>query len=456
MSSDSLVRRVAWVGAAGAAIGGVLAAAVAGLLAAQLVADHAEQILREDAIELASEILEELDYDDDDDDDDDDDFRVPPGLDPISALALAADHELEDVRQPSPSVAIFASDGERLIGDPNLPLLEPGSCEAIKLTPPRRACAVELDDRTLVLGVSLLEERERLLLMLLALLAGGVIGATLGGWASWRATRWALAPLIDLRDRVRRIDADAPTAEPLAPASEHGEIEELRLAIVALVERLAASLRHAQQFASQAAHELRTPLAVLAGELELLAESSEVDRPTIERLQQRVRELISLVQRLLLLAGSSKLAPEHAEAVDLADVIDAVRDALPTEQVERLHSFSEDDVIVRGDPELLRAMLANAIDNALKFSTDTVEVRATVHDSEAWLEVIDRGPGVSADDRERVFAPFFRSPTVRAEGTPGHGIGLALIRHVASVHAGTCEFIDVDHGARLRIRLPRW
>src|SRR5690606_8633760 len=122
-------------------------------------------------------------------------------------------------------------------------------------------------------------------------LIGGLIGAMLGGLASWRTARWALAPLIDLRDRVRQIDPDAPSAEPLAPGSEHAEIEELRRAIASLVERLAVSLRHAQQFASQAAHELRTPLAVLAGELELLAETSETDRPTLERLHRRVGEL---------------------------------------------------------------------------------------------------------------------------------------------------------------------
>jgi signal transduction histidine kinase len=307
-----------------------------------------------------------------------------------------------------------------------------------------------------VLGISALDVRERLTLIALALLAGGLSGAALGGLASWRSASWALAPLTNLRDRVRQIDADAPSADRLVPSSAHVEIEDLRIAIASLVERLAVSLGHAQQFASQAAHELRTPLAVLAGELELLAETPGVDRPTIERLHGRVRELVSLVQRLLMLAGSGKLAAEHAEAIDLADIIDAVRTSLPNELAGRLRGSSDDDVIVRGDAELIRAMLANAVDNALKFSTDVVDVRASVHETEAWLEVIDLGQGVFADDRERVFAPFFRTAHARAEGTSGHGIGLALIRHVASVHGGRCEFVEVDRGARLRIRLPRW
>lgn len=449
MSRESLVRRVAWVGAAAAALGGMLAAGVAGLLAAKLVGRHAERTLHADAIDLASEIEEEVDDDDDGDEDRD--------LDATQILAAATAHELEDVDHPGASAAVFSATGERRVGDETLPRLAPGTCEAIDVfVRPRRVCAVALADETLVLGVSARDERERLILIALALLAGGLVGAALGGLASWRSASWALAPLTNLRDRVQQIDADAPSADPLTPSSDHVEIEDLRIAIASLVERLAVTLGHAQQFASQAAHELRTPLAVLAGELELLAETPGVDRPPIDRLHRRVGELITLVQRLLMLASRGKLAAEHALAIDLADVIDAVREGLPTELTERVIASSDDDVVVRGDAELIRAMLANAVDNALKFSTDRVEVRASTHESEAWVEVIDRGPGVSAEDRERVFAPFFRSGVARADGTPGHGIGLALIRHVASVHGGHCEFVEVARGARLRIRLPRW
>lgn len=451
----SLVRRVAWVGAAAAALGGMLAAGVAGVLAAKLVGDHAERILHGDAIELASETIEE--FEDERDDDPDDADEVDPGRGDTQMLAAALIHELEDVDHPGASAAMFSAAGDWRMGDESLPRLEVDTCQAIDVfTRPRRVCAVALEDGTLVLGVSAWDERERLILIALALLAGGLVGAGLGGLASWRSASWALAPLTNLRDQVRQIDADAPTADPLAPSSDHDEIEDLRVAIASLVERLAITLGHAQQFASQAAHELRTPLAVLAGELELLAENPGIDRPPIDRLHHRVRELISLVQRLLMLAGRGKIAAEHAVAIDLADVIDAVREGLPSELAERVRSSSEDDVTVRGDTELIRAMLANAVDNALKFSTDAVEVRASIQESEAWVEVIDSGPGVSLEDRERVFAPFFRSAGARAEGTPGHGIGLALIRHVASVHGGRCEFVEVTRGAWLRIRLPRW
>ena len=448
MSGESLARRVAWVAAAAAALGGMLAAGVAGLLAAELVGRHADRVLRADALELASEVQEELVGEDDEDD-----ICEPEG--PLPLPAALAD-ELQEVDRPGASAEILSPTGQLRAGDADLPRLEPGACVLIdSLGSPRRVCAVKLGDDTLVLGISADDERERLTLIGWALLAGALTGAVLGGLASLYTARWALAPLTALRERVKQIDADAPSTTALTP-SDQVEIEELRVAIVSLVERLAISLTHAQSFASQAAHELRTPLAVLAGELELLAETPGVDRPAIEQQLARVRELVGLVQRLLMLASSSKLAAEHAEAVDLADVIDAVRSNLPPDQAARVRDSSDEDLLVRGDAELIRAMLANAVDNALKFSTATVEVRASAHGREAWLEIIDRGPGVSAEERERVFAPFVRGSDARATATPGHGIGLALIRHVAHVHSGRCEFVEVEAGAHLRIQLPRW
>jgi signal transduction histidine kinase len=444
MSRESLIRRVTWVGAAAAALGGMLAAGVAGLLAAGLVSRHDDGVLRRDAIELAAEIREDLEGDEDD----------PPPDKPRLDAELA--DELPEVDRPGASAVIRSPSGQLRAGDDSLPRLEPDACERIDVRgAPRLVCAVELGDDILVLGIDAVDNRQRLELIGWALVAGALIGAVLGGLASLWSARWALAPLTALRDRVKQIDADAPSTTGLTP-SDQLEVEELRVAIVGLVERLAVSLSHAQSFASQAAHELRTPLSVLAGELELLAETPGVDRPAVERLLRRVRELIALVQRLLMLAGTGKLAAEHAEAVDLADVIDAVRGDLPSELAARVHGSSDDDLLVRGDAELLRAMLSNAVNNALKFSRDEVEVRASARGSEVWLEIIDRGPGVSAEDRERVFIAFVRGVHARADGTPGHGIGLALIRHVASVHGGRCEFVDVDAGAHLRIRLPRW
>ncbi|HWB81486.1 MAG TPA: ATP-binding protein, partial [Nannocystaceae bacterium] len=141
------------------------------------------------------------------------------------------------------------------------------------------------------------------------------------------------------------------------------------------------------------------------------------------------------------------------EAVELVDVVDAVRAALPEAERERVHAEIDGEPIVRGDPELLRAMIHNAIDNALKFSRERVDVR--IHgDERVVIDVIDRGPGIPASERDAVFAAFYRRADTR--GTPGHGIGLALIAHVAAAHDGHAELVDAKLGAHLQITLPRW
>jgi signal transduction histidine kinase len=122
----------------------------------------------------------------------------------------------------------------------------------------------------------------------------------------------------------------------------------------------------------------------------------------------------------------------------------------------RIAAQSEDELLVRGDAALLASMLENALGNALKFTDDTIDLRITSHGAQAWIEVIDRGPGVPSDERRLVFALFYRTVSARAQGAVGHGLGLALIARVAQAHGGQAEFIEAPRGAHLRVQIPRW
>lgn len=434
---QSLVDRVAQVGAIAAAVGGVLAASVAGVLDAELVGVDSEHEVMLFAEALALEVDQQLVG------------SAALGRDPDLDGLLA--HELAEIPHVGRSAAIFHS-GAAPVGDTSLPRLAAGECMVLDpFDAVRRVCAAPLDDGVLVLGYSAEDERKRLGTLAWSLLVGGVIGAVLGGLASRRAAGWALAPLTRLGDEVRAIDSSAPHFEA-TPGDPH-EVEQLARALANLVERLAATLAHAQNFAAQAAHELRTPLTALAGELELLAERSDADnRPAIEAVRRRVDELARLIQRLLVLADSSTI--ERGEAVDLADLVDLVLDALPSETRARVHARVGEDMLVRGDAELLRAMLVNAVDNAHKFSAGPIELDVSERDGQLCIEVRDQGPGLAPDERERVFLPFVRA--ARTAKVAGHGLGLALIRHVATVHGGSAAFADAARGARLVIQLPRW
>jgi signal transduction histidine kinase len=443
----SLVRRIALASAGAAALGGALAAIVGGVIAGGLVGAHEDGMVRVAAVELAEEVEEEIRGEGDDDDDDDDEPRTP---------AAALVHELEDVKLPGARARLVDRAGVA-VGTIDLQPPAAGECAVGSLAgAPRRACSVATDKGVLTLEVSAAAARERNGLVAFAVLVGALAGAVVGGVLSSLVGRSVAAPLVDLRARVSSIRTSEPDPTALAGRSASLETEDLRLAIAELVGRLAEALSHAQAFASQAAHELRTPLSTIAAELELLAERS--DRPdALERPRRHVLELVALVQRLLVLArpGEGELARDGT-AVDLGDVVAAVSDGLTASDAARVHAVVDDDVLVRGDADLLRVLLSNAVDNALKFARGIVDVRVHSDRDDAVVDVIDDGPGIAPADRARVFTPFFRSAAARASGTSGHGIGLALVVHVARAHGGDVELVDVARGAHLRVRLPRW
>lgn len=446
----SLMRRMGLLSTAAAAFGGMLAAGVAGVIAARLVTRLDDDRVIASAIELADEVAEELE-DDGDDDDDDDDIVFDPGGHPTLSSVLA--HELRDVKFPGASAAIV-QDGVVVVGNDALPVLAPRTC--MLAADAHRVCTVPLDrDRLVVLSVDLQDEHERWSLVAWALATGALVGAVLGGCASLWSARWAMAPLTELCERVDRVDAEQPRVELLEPGFRLAEIEALRHAVTLLVERLGHALVHAQTFASTAAHELRTPLTVLLGELDLQREHGGGDPAALERLRSRIEALHALVERLLVLARPGRLEIEKAETIDLADVVWAVREALPATSQRRIEIVAEDDVVVRGDASLLLVMIGNAVNNGLKYSHAYVEVRVGMEGDEAVIDVVDHGPGIPPGERDNVFLPFYRLRP-HANQTPGHGLGLSLIAHAAAFHGGRVRFVDVREGAHLQIRLPRW
>jgi len=452
-----LVQRVAWISALAVAIGSAAAAVLSAVVADGLVENHENDTVHALAVELASEVTEEMQGGPDGIDDDDDDIELDAQGRPVLSSVLV--HELRDVKRPLASAAIIDAD-ETIAGDRTLPYVGAGECT---LQPGRehtlRVCGALLEDGSLVLlGVGADAERQRRMLVGWALLAGVVMSACVGGALSYRSAVWALQPVTDLQRRVCEVDADAPSAAGLEPPAHHEEVEALRLAVARLVCRLGESLTAAQAFSAHAAHELRTPLAVLCGELELLLENAapgSQDYAALSRSHRIARSLVDLTQRLLVLAGSKRPMREQGEPIDLTDVVEAVRLELAPADARRVRIRVEDDSVVQGDFDLLRSMVHNAIENALKFSADEVDVQV-LRGEAIVLSVVDRGPGIAPEEREQVFAPFHRGGPDLAALTTGHGIGLALISHVAQAHGGAARFVDADEGAHLEIRLPPW
>jgi two-component system sensor histidine kinase TctE len=279
----------------------------------------------------------------------------------------------------------------------------------------------------------------------------------------WAGIRAGLAPLARMRALVE--DRGPNDLAPLRLEAAPREVHALAKAINTLLAAVHESVSGQRRFISDAAHQLRTPLAGLKSQTELAL--NETDDPALGARLQRVHESATrsahLVNQLLTLARAE---PESASAqgrsrVDLARMASEVT----AEWVPRARQAGIDlgidetlrddgSAVVTGNPLLLREAIANLIDNALRYagrgSTVTVRARTLGHD--VLLEVEDNGPGIPPADRARVFERFARA-TLQGDGC---GLGLAIVKEIAERHAGHVALEGaVPRGLRVLVTLPR-
>ena len=434
-SSRSLIGRVAFGAAISAAIAALLAASVTSVLAAYLTRRAHDRRLLDAGLVLAGELEEGLHGE----------FSVP---------IIVADEQRETLHTGLAFGVFDALPAPRLrAGDPRVPALLTATCSNAERL---RACAVPARASLWVVSADVPEDLTPLLALssaLAALLAG------LGAWlASRPIARWLMGPLSDLRREVGAIDFASTRSLSLGPAAGIVELDALRNAIAELLARVVSALRQAERFAADAAHELRTPLTTIRGELELLSEDSSIRadvHASLARAGRRTLELQMLLERLLVLALPDESGWSASELVSMQELAEDMIALTPAAERARI-TLAEPvgDVLVRGDTTLLNLLFSNSLGNALKFGR-RVSVRAFADPPDVVLRVDDDGPGVPVEKRELVFEPFVR---LRAAGEPpvvGHGLGLALIAHVARRHGGIARFVADAPGAHLEIRLPR-
>ncbi len=224
-------------------------------------------------------------------------------------------------------------------------------------------------------------------------------------------------------------------------------------------------VRMREDFVSSVSHELRTPLAQIRmfSETLLLGRTrSEAERRrSLEIIEQEARRLSHLVENVLRISrsahGTSRIAPEQVVLTEeVAAGVESFRPFATQRRVE-LRSELQPDVLGVVDRGALRQMLLNLLDNALKYAPAgrEVVVRLALADDRARIQVDDQGPGIPAEDREKVFAPFYRSRSVGAPEVPGSGIGLAVVRDIALLHGGRAwAEAAPGGGARICVELP--
>lgn len=267
-----------------------------------------------------------------------------------------------------------------------------------------------------------------------------------------------LRPVEDMRAQISARSAN--DLQAIAVESTPRELVPLVTAINRLFDRLAQAAATQQRFVSNAAHQLRTPLAGLQTQLELLANDKQLaaDKEKIEHLLTATGRLTHLINQLLMLAKAdpSGTLDIEMDRVDLKLLSEQTAESFVDPALARDIDlgFELDAVAVPGNSRLLREMLANLVDNALRYTPHggTVTVRCGQRDNAAFLEVEDNGPGIPVDERERIFDRFYRLSGTTDEGC---GLGLAIVKEIADLHGATLSVAAAQpQGALFRIVWP--
>jgi signal transduction histidine kinase len=289
-------------------------------------------------------------------------------------------------------------------------------------------------------------------------LSAWVLAAVAGRWFCAKAIR----PVKEMATQTRRMMQDGFGGRLALPVSKD-ELADLAQAFNSLLDRLSEAFQRQRRFTGDAAHQLRTPISVLLGQIEVALRrprSSDEYQQTLEKLKTETQDLGQLVASLLFLAradGDSQ--PPDLEKVCLTDWLDNYSDRwknnvrnsdLRFELGQNLHATIS--------PQLLSQLLDNLIDNALKYSGPgtPVVVSARQVDAQVVVTVADEGIGIPNDDYNLIFQPFYRSQQARQTGEAGTGLGLAIAHRIADfMHATLSVRPNVPRGSCFVLKLER-
>ena len=371
-------------------------------------------------------------------------------------------------RRPSPislGTAVFAPDERRIAGNLITSMPKPG-WQKIKfvdpvegLDPARAKVTVLPDGYRIVVAADLesLEAIDRTILVMFslafaALMVFGIVGA------------FALAAY--LRRRLHGIEATALaiTAGDLSQRAIVGEtddeFERVAISLNAMLDRIVSLIANLRQVTGDLAHDLRTPLTRLRNQLETMRQpGSEGDRAgSLDLAVEQADDVLALFNAILRISELEEGGLHRAFAqVDLSRLVADIGDShlpIAEDRSHQLRLAIEDNVTVRGDRELIAQSIINLLENALRHTPagSTVELGVRRDNDRIAVSVRDDGPGIDEADRARVQQRFVRLEVARS--TPGHGLGLSLVRAIADLHRAELVLDNANPGLLIELRFP--
>ncbi|RCG30714.1 sensor histidine kinase [Sphaerisporangium album] len=290
--------------------------------------------------------------------------------------------------------------------------------------------------------------------VLLAVMAAATLTLTTAtAYGTYRMINRTLAPVDSLRTELAEITAsDLSRRVPLPPRRD--ELRGLAETVNQTLDRLQQAVERQRRFASDASHDLRSPITAIRTQVEdALANPDDTDWPkTAEAMTSSLDRLQAIVTDLLVIArldSGERVTRDHIDLAELARAETGRRS-----RGERLVTDLQPGVVVSGDRLQLARLLTNLLDNGERHAASTVTVSLRREGDHAVMEVVDDGEGIRPEHREVVFQRFTRLAAGREKDTQGTGLGLAIAREIAERHEGTLTIEDSPVGARFVFRMP--
>jgi len=269
-----------------------------------------------------------------------------------------------------------------------------------------------------------------LLALALAVISGGVI------------VRRALAPVKRVTRTAQTIEASSDLGRRVSYKGPADEIGQLADTFDHMIEHLDSVLESQKHFVADASHELRGPLTVFKGNLDLLKRNlSEEDRQeSLRDMWIEAERMTKIVDDLLLLAEIESGHERQQETVSLKEILEeGLNRGQQLAGNRKITIGREEDLTVKGDTHRLRQLLVNLVDNAIRYTPEGGDITLSLfQDGDcACLEVSDTGIGIEPEHLEHIFDRFYRTDKARSRAKGGIGIGLAIVKRIAEQHGGT-------------------
>lgn len=372
----------------------------------------------------------------------------------LSEKTLPDNHRAElltELSVPSESLQLMTVAGKN--GDsPKV-----GNGNSVRIATQRVTIAREGKSYVVVVSQSLKLLTEELAALRRILLMAVPLALALAGLGGWFLARKSLLPVVAMSESARRIGAEN-LAQRLPVANSRDELGQLASAFNELLERLQNSFAQQRQFMADASHELRTPLSVIRTAADVTLEQPTREEPEYREalaiIERQTARLTRIVDEMFTLAradaGKRELRRKDFYLDELIAETSAAAALLAERNGVTVECATNDETPYCGDEELLRQMILNLLDNAIKFtpSSGRISVKLSQKDSRHIITVNDTGIGIPAEAQAHIFERFYRVDQARSRSEQingsGAGLGLSIARWIAEAHGGSLELLHSD------------